>query len=425
MSGIDSKEYLESARELTRFRFDKWSVRPPGYPLFIALAGSAEKPSRLLFFISLGLHFLSIVGMSRVLASLAVPGRVIFSFSLILLMPLYTAHTAFVMAETLSEFLLCFGFWGLWSGLTQDRKGLTGLASLLLAASGLVRPTYQLLPVLLAIALLKIAFFSQDFKIKKKCLVRTAFILAAVMVLVHGAFSLWNFSKSGYLGITPRLGIDLTTRTVDYLERLPEDYRDIREFLIEKRDVQLVRRGSSHTGTQTLFNKQVWRELKEKTGLNDLSLELYLTRLNLLLIKSEPLHYLHAVGKAFISYGFPAIQPGLKMDRGFSQLFWSLFHFGALALFLAQLLVFGGQGVMALGERFLGIRRKFFVRDPERKTAYLLAFVIVFYNAVISCAVNVGDPRHRVPSDIFIVFLTVLGFSLIFEVLNQKRQAVL
>ena len=43
---------------------------------------------------------------------------------------------------------------------------------------------------------------------------------------------------------------------------------------------------------------------------------------------------------------------------------------------------------------------------------YGLAGTIVFYTAAISCLVEVGDPRYRVPTDGLIVFMLFLGTDL-------------
>ena len=43
---------------------------------------------------------------------------------------------------------------------------------------------------------------------------------------------------------------------------------------------------------------------------------------------------------------------------------------------------------------------------------YALAGTIVFYTAMVSCVIEVGAPRYRVPTDSLIVFMAFLGIVL-------------
>jgi hypothetical protein len=43
---------------------------------------------------------------------------------------------------------------------------------------------------------------------------------------------------------------------------------------------------------------------------------------------------------------------------------------------------------------------------------YALAGTIVFYTAAVSCLIEVGNPRYRVPTDSLIIFMLFLGTHL-------------
>src|SRR5437867_1539395 len=56
----DSGQYLAVASDLRDLRIDYLHTRTPGYPLLLLLTASSEVPNRILFFLSLLLHFTSI-----------------------------------------------------------------------------------------------------------------------------------------------------------------------------------------------------------------------------------------------------------------------------------------------------------------------------------------------------------------------------
>lgn len=53
--------------------------------------------------------------------------------------------------------------------------------------------------------------------------------------------------------------------------------------------------------------------------------------------------------------------------------------------------------------------------------AYGLAGTIVVYTAAISCFIDEGDPRHRVPTEVIIVFMLFLGTHLWSRLVSLSR----
>jgi hypothetical protein len=53
----DSGGYLAAASDLADLHIDHLNYRPPGYPLLLLITASSEIPNRILFSVSLCLHF--------------------------------------------------------------------------------------------------------------------------------------------------------------------------------------------------------------------------------------------------------------------------------------------------------------------------------------------------------------------------------
>ena len=423
VSGLDSKEYLQAAQELSRFCLNS-IFRTPGYPAFIALLHSAEKPSRFFFEISLVLHFLSVCFITGVLFSLNLSKKACLIFSLILVLPIYTLHAAFMLSETLSEFVLSLGFWGLWFGMAKKRFSLLVVGSLALALSGLVKPTYQFLPIALSITLMMVKGSSPKLETKWNPLRKAAITMLLGMVLIEGGFSLRNFFKYGYFEISPRLGLDLSSRTASYVERLPDKYKEVRELMIKRRDAQLIERGSAHVGHQYFHDSGYYQQLELITGFKGPALFHYLGKLNFLLIREAPLNYLLEVGRSFVCFWFPYLPKKIIKGNRIALIFWTFFHFGIIFLFAAQLQIFLGKMAVRIYSRAVGFyKRKILELNNPDRLAYLLAGVIVAYNCMISCAFATGDPRYRVPTDIFILFMTFLGGTLAYQSLVDEKNS--
>jgi hypothetical protein len=102
------------------------------------------------------------------------------------------------------------------------------------------------------------------------------------------------------------------------------------------------------------------------------------------------------------------------LDSRFLQLVWAVIHFcliGAFALNLVLLL--GAAAYLKMTHFFVGRVDNITVGGASlvgfQAFAYGLAGTIVIYNAVVTCLVEVGDPRHRLPTDALIIFMIFLG----------------
>ena len=161
--------------------------------------------------------------------------------------------------------------------------------------------------------------------------IRAGVILLTTSVVLIGGFSLLNYVKFNFFGIYPMTGFNLSTRTVRFLERLPDEYAAEREALIKARDAELVKRGEDHTA-----HLSYWKavpDLVKITGLKEIpDLSQYLLHLHLILIKKAPLNYLQEVFSSFSGYWLPSATDLANMNSRGMQTLWVVLHFAILGV---------------------------------------------------------------------------------------------
>ena len=407
----DSPSYLRVAQDLADFRIDQLNSRPPGYPLLLAFTGAG----RSLFYTSLILHFVSVWLIAAVLCALGMRGMWLISLAVLLSLPPYVEYAAYMLSDNLSEFLLVVAFSSLVLWFLRGRSTrLLVMSGVAMACSGLTRPTYQILAFIIACFLLIVrgAIGEKAFTYRK-C-IKAGLILLTASIVFIGGFSLLNYVKFNFFGIYPMTGFNLSTRTVRFLERLPEEYVAEREALIKARDVELTQRDGDHVA-----NLSYWKavpELIKITGLEPIpELAKHMLHLNLLLIKEAPLHYLQEVFSSFSSYWLPSSTRLTNMDSLALQSLWAGVHFGVLTLSVLQLVVILGLAIFMFSQRLFSgkAKRETSLSLPVESTfAYFLAGTIVFYNALATSLFEVGDPRYRMPTEPLVIFMCFLGFYL-------------
>jgi len=411
----DSWGYMRVAADLADGSIDQLQNRTPGYPLILLLTRSQEAPSRWLLFLSLILHFSSIWIVGSVMSQLGFSWRAVYTFSAFLLLPPFVEPAAYVLAENLTEFMLAVSFSSLVFWLSLGRSVWLLLAVFALAFSALTRPTYQLLPLVLsAFVVIAPKFFRWP---RRTSVIAIAILLIAPMLFVFG-YALTNYEKFGFFGISPMVGVHLSTRTSRVVERLPDEYAQVREILIKARDADLVEKGGLHDGYGYLQKSGVLAEVAQATGLKGAELARYLVGINLMLIRSAPQEYLSEVAQAFSTFWFPASTNLANMSSRSIQLLWSVLHFVLMFVFGATLIILTGSAVFLAktGESF---KKSDSAVESEVRlirqqgAVYALAGSIVMYGAVVTCLFESGNPRYRVPTDILIVFMSFLGVAIL------------
>ena len=407
----DSPGYMEVAQDLKDFHIDQLHGRTPGYPLLLLLTGSTQTPTRTLFVVSLLLHFVSIWFLAAALYLCGLKERALILFGLILLLPLYVERSGYVLTENLCQFTLVLACVGVIFWITSHKIRWILISSIATAYSGLTRPTYQILALAIIAYLLFIPIPSN---MNKKQKFKASIILLIGSIVFVGGYALINYLKFNYFGITHMLGFHLTTRTIRYIERLPEEHAVVRDILVRHRDAHLVKPHSSHTGYMAIWS--AIPELKKATGLSEIQLSRYLLHINLFLIQKAPLYYLREVFIAFTSYCFPSAGDLANMNLKAIQLIWVIIHFGVLSALVIEIVGLGGVFLYAICRKFLLLRKSFCCSPIEVISlpifSFLLSGTIVFYTALISCMVEEGEPRVRTPTDALIVFMIWVGIRI-------------
>ena len=409
----DSSQYMEVARDLRDFRIDDIHDRAPGYPALLALTGSSETPARALLYVSLLLHFGSVWLLAITLHASGATRRALTAFGILLTLPPYVEPAGYVMTENLAQFTLAAGLTSLVMWLARRRIGWLIWASLAFALAGMTRPTYQMLAIALAAALVLVPSLTPALGVTYRDAWKGAVVLVLGSVLILGGLSWHNQVKFGYFGVAPTFGFHLSTKTMSFVERLPDEYAVAREILVRERDALLTRPGGTHEGTQTIWHARA--ELSKALGLNTPQLSAYLVKMNLKLIARSPVEYLSSVGRAYSAYWFPATGQLAAMNSSALRLLWFALHLVVLGVFFVQLTVAAGVAVLALGRRRAGLPHTTadeHMQSSLARTAYLVAGAIFLYTLLLSCFLDIGEPRQRRPTDVLIVFMCFAGAHL-------------
>jgi hypothetical protein len=407
----DSPSYLALAQDLSDLSLERIHTRAPGYPALLILSRSTQVPGRALFFISLLLHFGAIWLLASVLHRAGIKQLFLILFAFLLLLPPYVEPAAYVLSENLAEVALVVAFVTLIWWLRERKNIWIVFSSLAIAYAALTRPTYQALAFSMAAALVILKYLLSDLPLKWAEVMKASGILIFTSVLMLGGYAFINYQNFDYFGVTPRLGLSLSTRTWRFIERLPDEHASIRSVLISARNAHLVQDYGEHEGSMSVW--AALPELSKITGLEYHELSSHMLKLNLLLIKSAPLTYFREVVWAFGGYWFPSSASLANFDSRVLQLLWGGLHFFLVGLFAVTLMVLGGIGI------FLQSCRMYTARADRLKSGleltyckafmYAMAAAIVVYTGAISSLIEVGNPRYRIPTDSLIVFMIFIG----------------
>jgi len=427
----DSGSYMKVAADFQDLKLDKLPDRTPGYPFLLWLTNSHEHPTRLLFFIQLALHLLSVLLLAYLLNYMAVSKKIIAPFLLLSLIPPNVVMTAYVMSETLTQFFLVIGVVFLLLGIDKSKRSLIVISSIALSFSALVRPTYQLIFVVIFGLLLVSFFLAQKARRQLALATVSTFVFSTIFI---GGLILNNYRNFDYFGLTPFFGLGLCSKTARFIERLPDEYAEVRETLIKNRDRARVtyrtarpRRpwhNSSHNGLYYIWLTQP--ELRKIKNFSKIELSTYLLKLNRTLIKQSPLLYLKEVIIALPTYWFPSTTNVSNFNSRKIQFLWATIHFGVILLFFFIVSILLGCGLL-LFNLPAESRERFRSQIADNADLFLLSFLIpisiIVYTMLVSIAVDVGNPRHRTPTDLFIFFTIALGIHFLInlrENLNER-----
>lgn len=414
----DTSAYVEVAADLRDGKLDELHVRTIGYPLLLLVACSLE-PTRRLFIIQLSLYLFSVFLLLTTLNKLRIAKQFTLIFLLLSLIPPSVVYTTYILAETFTTFLIVTGAVSLFWYVRSGKIPAVIISGVMLAFSAIVRPASQLLFVALTGTLLIFSLFSH---IGRKRIIIAAISLTFLSCLILGGYSWYNVRHFGYFGLSPIRGFYLSTRTVRVIDKLPDEYKDVREILIKESN-RLIVEGIYHYHTDIV----VWNtfpELQRATGLNFVGLDNYLLKMNLLLIKKAPLEYLTEVGRAVTTYWLPSTTDVSNFNSGIIQIIWGIIHFITIIIFFSvTTLIFS----LLLLTWYLPIKVKRHLSSLIKPYRYLLfpffiSISIIIYNMLVSTFVTSGLARFRVPTDLLIFFALTIGVYFFAQIGPHNRQ---
>jgi hypothetical protein len=329
-----------------------------------------------------------------------------------MIQPLIVGSTALLMSETLSMFLLVVGLCALLLYLNGS-SWLVGLFSgVALSYLALVRPTFQLLIVVLAMVLLLGAWGIP--RLRRRSLV-ALLLNGGMALLIIGGMMAYNQQRFGFTGLTPLIGYNLATRTPYALELIRDP--QVREIMIRHRH-ETITTDPLKTSANGVV-RYIWPasiELMQTLNMDELTYAKYLRDLTLDLIRRAPYRYVEIVSTALGRYILP-YSPGEELLRGPAKLPFDLLHGITLLYVLGMIAVAVGAGVVwgfapratrrAWGERLAQA-------DLVKVIGVALWLSIAAYNLVISVGIDVGSPRHRLPTDplLFMTAAVMLDYLL-------------
>lgn len=413
----DTPSYVEVATDLRDGKLDELHDRTPGYPILLLATNSLE-PSPMLFLTQLSLYLLSVFLLVNFLIDLDISKQFIFFFLLLSLIPPSVVNTVYMLTETFTTFLLVAGTVTLFWWLRKGEKLAVILSGMFFAFSALVRPTYQFLFIVLMGILLIYLLFSRT-GYKKIILAVISIFLASCIVL--GGFSLYNLQHFNYFGISPMLGFNLSTKTVRVIERLPNEYENIRDLLIDSRNRALIENNSSHTGV--MFIWQTIPDLQRLTGLDKVDLSNYMLRLNLLLIRQAPLEYIVEVTKSLSTYWLPSSTDISNFNSRRIQLIWVIVHFVVIAVFFTVTILIFSLLILIwqFPKKIKSQISNHIMTFSHLFLPFIISISIIVYTMLISTMVEVGNPRYRTPTDLLIFFTLTIGLYFIRQLGSQSK----
>jgi hypothetical protein len=311
-----------------------------------------------------------------------------------------------MLTETLTTFLIATGAVTLFWWFRKGKALAIIISGLAFAFSAIVRPAYQLLFVLLTGILL--IYFLRSHTGRKRIIIAAISIFFSSCIVL-GGFSWYNRQNFNYFGLSPVLGFNLSTKTVRVIERLPDEYKDVRELLISSRDNELTARGSAHTGIMFIWH--TIPELQELTGLNRVELSTYMLRLNLLLIRKAPLEYVVEVTRSLSTYWLPSSTKISTFNSRTIQLLWAIIHYAVITVFaFVSVLIF--SFLVLMWRLPIEIKHRISkLTEPYRHLflPFFISISIIIYTMFVSTMVEAGFQRYRTPTDLLMFYALTIG----------------
>lgn len=426
----DSRGYMEVAQDLLDLRLDKAHLRPIGYPILLVLTHSAYNPTRTLFIVQLTLYIFSVGLLLTIVGRIRSVSKItLLIFMILLFLPPFVAPTSYVLTEHLNQFTLVLGTVGLLHWL-ESRRWFWLLLSLFgFIYAMLTHSIYTFLPPMVALTLLAIKHIFPWVHLRWREIVLSSLGLIGAWFLVSYTpkFSgaLGTMSSGALKGsLLTSLGASFSSKTLKVLERLPDEYALVRKVLIEERNYDLIH-GESHTAA-SYMNRAIKR-VSEVTGLKGKELWEFIAKLNWILIRKAPLHFLQEVLATMTMFWIPSATEMASKGRGILKALWSSVYLVIFIMLWVEIFVLGGATVLLKRGRFIALRRiPSFTEIKLRTLGYVISWGIISYVWFMACVIGMGTQRYRQPVETLMVFACFLGFVMMREMTspNQNRHVL-
>ena len=404
----DTQAYQYLASRLAALQIDQLPYRTIGYPIILVLTGSTDHLTPMLYVVQLAFH-LSVVWMIVALAQrFALPRVASLLLAVTLMSPPIMQKVTMGLTETSCEFfvVLTVLFFVRWA--ERRRASDAVLAGFAVAIAGLIRPTYQVFGLFMALAALIWLWRRAG---PRKAMLSAVFLATGTMLLIGGVTVFYAF-KFGYLGPSPMIGWHLTNKTSLFIEHLP-DSELAKASLVEARNATFAL-DPKHQGADYVW--PIMDELAAKLGMTRAQASSHMLLLNLRLIAARPGDYLASVFTAAAGYVLPSTS-GIADDRGAPGLGFLLLHLASLFAFILQLFGMGGLSLV----RRLGVSVRGPFNRPAARVTWWFTLALVAYTAGVSVMTEIGDPRLRTPTDPLILLVAFGGIYMIGIALRGTR----
>lgn len=403
-NGFDANHYLKNTD----------LFRTLGYPFILSILNFYENP-KLLFFIQLISHFFSATIVFFLLKRYYSSKLLTIIFFIYMILPIYVQHTAYILTESFSQLFLILGllFFTKYIERTKFQSFMfLSFSVISFSIAALIRPTFQLLPI--GLLFLTILFFVVE---KKHKYIYDSVIILFSATLVLGSYSYYNKSNFNFTGISPSLGAYLSIKTTKIIEEIPIEYSDIKEVLIEQRNLDLVKPNSSHTGKM-----YIWKAiptLKKKLNLNFVELSKKLKDINYHLIKNNPLDYMLDVFESSIGFWFPNVSAIVFFESMLLKIIFHVLHFIIIGVyFFSFIFLFYSIMIFYVIDRNRLIT--FLNNNKSKIITIIFSNYIIAYTFLVSIFSEAGNPRHRIPTDLIILFCVFITIKISHSLLPTK-----
>ncbi len=408
----DLPAYLSAAQDISDGQIDNLNIRVPGFPILLLITGSKIQPTVILFYTQLLLYVLAVMALSWMLYKLHVHKLHVLLFSIIAFLPYNIVITTLAMSETLTAFLLVYGFFFLFYWLLKEKYLFLILSALFFGYVAITRPTYQIIGVLFVFIFI---CSLPILKVYKKKMLYSILAIGMISSIFVGSIIYNNYQKFNFVGVTPLFGFNLSTKTTFVIDRLPEKYAEVKDILIYYRNKDFLET-SDHNARMYIWD--AIPDLEKATGLDLSELSNYMKELNLDLIKRAPQPYMREVGASIASYWLPYVQVESFFGMKILQFIYVLIHFIVFGGFFLLLVFMMGLIFVSI---FFKNQFQFFEKIDELYIIVLLIpIAIIFYTMLISTLFEVGNPRYRASTDLLILFSVFAMFNFIKNKIPKK-----